>query len=175
MSQVITQKICLVGDFSVGKTSIIHRYVKNQFSENYLTTVGVTISTKEVTVPDGNIIKMIVWDIAGEERLSSVSRTYLQGADGYLLVADGTRKSTLDSACQLKAEVEQLLGEKPHFALLNKADLTAQWEAPVSEASPAYGDMPWTLTSARTGENVNEIFFALATLLAVNSTKDRQQ
>lgn len=169
MSRVITKKICLIGEFSVGKTSLVRRFVNNQFSDDYLTTVGVSISTRELAVPDGSVVKMIIWDIAGEDHLTSVSKSYLQGADGYLLIADGTRNSTLDAAVELKKEVNQLLGDVPFFALLNKADLVADWEAPVNEENPLYHDLHWTFTSARTGEHVNEIFFALATILATDA------
>lgn len=167
--RVLTKKVCLVGEFSVGKTSLTRRFVNSVFSEQYLTTVGVAISTKEIEVPSGDIVKLIIWDIAGEENLTEINKNYLLGANGYLLVADGTRPGTLDAACSLKGQVDDFLGDVPNFSLMNKADLVANWSVPVTEEIPVYQDIPWTLTSAKTGENVAEIFFALATLLSVNA------
>ena len=88
------KKICLIGDFAVGKTSLVKRYVDQVFSEDYTTTVGVSIVTKEVQLDRDSMVKLIIWDIAGADKLTTVSHAYLQGANGYVLVADGTRRQT---------------------------------------------------------------------------------
>jgi len=87
---MIKKKICMVGDFSVGKTSLTQKFVNNVFSEKYLTTIGVKIDTVEV-----NETKLIVWDVAGRDSLSPINASYLVGAAGVVLVADGTRPSTV--------------------------------------------------------------------------------
>ena len=91
-----TKKICVLGDFAVGKTSTVARVVHNVFSDKYLTTVGVKIDTY-VYEPEGagaKPMKLVIWDIAGTDRFNAVEYSYLRGASGYLLVVDGTRPDT---------------------------------------------------------------------------------
>src|SRR6476661_2941267 len=97
MTPVLQKKICMIGGFSVGKTSLVRRYVQSIFSEAYLTTVGVKIDKKTVELTD-RTVNLILWDLAGEDDIGSLRMTYLRGASGYVLVADGTRRSTLDVA-----------------------------------------------------------------------------
>lgn len=118
----------MIGDFSVGKTSLVARYVQQTFSDKYLTTVGVKIDTKLVTLSDQRQAKLSLWDIAGANKLTSATTSYLRGAAGYLLVVDSTRRPTWDAALELRASVIQQIGNKPYILLLNKSDLTEQWE-----------------------------------------------
>ena len=97
---MIQKKICLLGGFGVGKTSLVSRYVHSIFSDKYLTTVGVKIDKKSVTL-DGTVVDLVIWDIYGQDDYQKVRMSYLRGAAGYLLVADGTRRSTLDTALAL--------------------------------------------------------------------------
>ncbi len=156
------KKICLIGDFAVGKTSLVKRYVDNVFSEDYMTTVGVSIVTRRVQLDRNAEVKLVIWDIAGADKLSTVSRAYLAGANGYLLVADGTRRQTLESALELKRAVDAELGNPRSIQLINKHDLAEAWEveADYLDALRASGD--WKLTSAKTGEGVEEAFLTLA-------------
>src|ERR1041385_1285654 len=94
-TQPIQRKICMLGGFGVGKTSLVKRYVESIFSETYLTTVGVKIDKKTVDLSD-LIVNLILWDVAGEDDISSLRMSYLRGSAGYVLVADGTRPSTLE-------------------------------------------------------------------------------
>ena len=75
----IQAKVCMLGSFAVGKTSLVARYVTNVFSDKYLTTVGVKVDTKEISV-DETQMKLVVWDIAGEAEISAKTRMYLRGA-----------------------------------------------------------------------------------------------
>jgi len=97
----------LVGDFSVGKTSLTQKFVKNVFSEQYLTTVGVKIDTKEV-----KDLKLIIWDMAGRDSLSPINVNYLVGAAAVILVADGTRKETLGALSSMQVTVSEKIGPK---------------------------------------------------------------
>src|SRR5258708_29384662 len=116
------KKIWLVGLFGVGKTSLVRRYVQRMFEDKYLTTIGVKIDKKDVNV-DGQEVTLAIWDIAGEDDLAQARISHLRGASGYLLVADGTRRVSLDKAMELKQRIEELLGTLPFLLVINKADL----------------------------------------------------
>lgn len=150
----------MVGDFAVGKTSLTQKFVNNVFSEKYLTTVGVKIDTAELGDE-----KLVVWDIAGRDTLSPLNANYLVGSSGYVLVADGTRTQTLDSLESLKATVETKIGDVPFVVALNKADDLA-WSLDSAEIDECK-KKGWRvfITSAKTGENVAELFQELANLM----------
>lgn len=163
---MLQKKICLLGAFGVGKTSLIRRYVDSIFSDAYLTTVGVKID-KKVLIVGTEEIALILWDIAGEDEIAAVRVSYLRGAAGYLLVVDGTRPETLDTAESIQKRITAEIGAVPFFVLLNKADLVEDWALPPEriEVLEAAG---WTFrrTSAKTGDSVEETFAALAARLA---------
>ncbi|MBT5830208.1 MAG: GTP-binding protein, partial [Candidatus Latescibacteria bacterium] len=119
---MMQKKVCMLGAFAVGKTSLISRYVHSMFSDKYQTTVGVKIDKKVVSVGEHDMT-LILWDVYGEDDFMKLRMSYLRGAAGYFLVADGTRKETLDVAEDLKARVTDSLGDVPFILLLNKADL----------------------------------------------------
>ena len=152
MIATLQKKICMLGGFSVGKTSLVKRYVQSVFSETYLTTVGVKIDKKTVDLSD-RIVNLILWDLAGEDDINSLRMTNLRGAAGYVLVADGTRPSTLDVALSLHKRVEADFGPLPFVLLLNKSDLKEQWA--ISDIALAeLQQKGWWVqpSSARTGE-----------------------
>lgn len=161
-----TRKICIIGDFAVGKTSTVARVVHNEFSEKYLTTVGVKIDTKELTAADGRSLKLVIWDIAGTDRFTAVEYSYLRGASGYLLVIDGTRRSTFDVALELQREAQQRYGDVPFVTLVNKKDLTDEWQLCEDDLSAlrSAGHKVFE-TSARTGEQVEQAFAALCSFI----------
>lgn len=162
----LTKKVCLIGDFGVGKTSLVARYVNNVYCEKYLTTVGVKIDTKDVSLPQGDTVRLVIWDIAGTDRFTSTDTNYLRGAAAYLLVVDGTRRNTLDTALQLKAFVDDYLQSPPFVVLLNKCDLHDQWEISDADVDALIAkDWPLLLSSAKQGENVAEAFDRLANAL----------
>ena len=162
MSVSVQKKLCMLGGFGVGKTSLVRRFVHSIFSDTYLTTVGVKIDKKTVDLA-GKTVNLILWDLAGEDDLSSVRTTYVRGAAGYLLVADGTRPATLDVALSLNQRVEAEFGKLPFALLLNKSDLRDQWA--ISDADVAgLIDSGWWVrsSSAMTSEGVEEAFHDLA-------------
>lgn len=166
--KILQKKICLLGDFGVGKTSLVARFVNNEYSEKYLTTVGVKMDTKLITVNDDLSVKLIIWDIAGENSLKKISQTYLRGAAGFLLVIDGTRMNTLDSALDMKHGIGELLGEIPFVVLLNKYDLTTQWELTAAHIERLNAPQEQLFfTSAKSGEQVEAAFNALSQSLAL--------
>jgi len=163
---MVQKKICMIGDFSVGKTSTVGQFVSQAFSEKYLTTVGVKIDTKTLTLSTEDTVKFILWDIAGSDALTTASASYLRGAAGYLLVVDGTRRPTWESAKKLQASVTQQIGDKPFLVLLNKADLKEEWEIKQADIDLQL-EQGWKMlkTSAKTGENVEKAFQILGRLL----------
>lgn len=159
---MLQKKICLLGAFGVGKTSLVRRYVDTIFSDTYLTTVGVKIDKKVIRVASEEVA-LIIWDIAGEDAVAAVRVSYLRGAAGYLLVVDGTRPETLETAASIQARITAEIGATPFFALLNKADLVEDWALAPERLQQLEAD-GWRFrrTSAKTGDNVEESFAELA-------------
>ncbi len=165
---MLQKKICLLGAFGVGKTSLVRRFVDSIFSDAYLTTVGVKIDKKVMNTVGGSAsgsdsMALILWDIAGEDEVAAVRVSYLRGAAGYLLVVDGTRPETLDTAESIQARIGAEIGNVPFIALLNKSDLQEEWALPAERIS-ALEATGWTFarTSAKTGMGVEATFEALA-------------
>ncbi|HSF30231.1 MAG TPA: Rab family GTPase [Candidatus Tectomicrobia bacterium] len=158
---MLQKKICLLGAFAVGKTSLVGRFVKSIFSDRYYTTVGVKIEKKTLQV-DGQQCNLIVWDLAGEDEFMQVRMSYLRGSAGYLLVADGTRRPTLEAALNLHKRVREAIGNTPFVLVLNKADLSGEWELG-NEIIEKLSKQGWTClkASAKTGEGVEDAFLSL--------------
>src|ERR1700761_9488856 len=115
------KKICLLGSYGVGKTSLVARFVHSMFADKYQTTVGVKIDKKVLEI-DGQDLALMLWDMAGEEDGAPVRLNQATDASGYLLVADGTRGKTLDAANSIQQRVEGEIGARPFLLLINKAD-----------------------------------------------------
>lgn len=159
---MIKKKICLIGAFAVGKTSLAQQYLHSIFSEKYHTTVGVKIDKKSINI-DGRSVDLIIWDLHGEDDFQSVRMSYLRGASGCLYVVDGTRRATLDVALALQARVEQAIGTVPSILAINKCDLDAQWEIDdQTMESLRHKAFHIIFTSAKTGHRVESAFFELA-------------
>ena len=159
---MIQKKICMVGPVGVGKTSLVARYVHSLFSEKYLSTVGVKIDKKVLQV-DGTDVTLLLWDLAGDDDFQRLNLTYLRGAAAYLLVADGTRRATLDQAVEIQTRVARSLGSIPFLLALNKADLVAEWEIEDARVA-ALARQGWIVhrTSAKEGWEVDAAFVELA-------------
>ena len=164
---MLQNKICMLGGFGVGKTSLVSRFVSSIFSDRYLTTVGVKIDKKKVSLDLGEMTLML-WDIYGQDEFQTVRDSYLRGATGYLLVADGTRYSTLDTAVVLQKRAESVIGRVPFLLLLNKRDLDREWQVD-EETLVTLADQGWRVvkTSAKTGEGVEDAFTTLAREMAI--------
>jgi small GTP-binding protein len=164
---MLQKKICMLGSFSVGKTSLVRRFVESIFSDAYQTSIGVKIDKKVVRAGNEDVT-LVLWDIHGEDVYQKIRMSYLRGMSGYLLVVDGTRRQTLDDAMALNERVIQEAGKVPAVLVMNKSDLTEKWEidsARESELTAA----GWNIlrTSAKTGASVEEVFSKLtAAMLA---------
>ncbi|PWT93440.1 MAG: GTP-binding protein [Blastocatellia bacterium] len=159
---MIQKKVCMIGSFAVGKTSLVRRFVESIYSDKYHTTVGVKVDKKVVNTPAGEAT-LLLWDIEGAESEHDLRKSYLRGASGYLLVADGTRSDTLYKALSLQTRAEEAVGTVPFLLLLNKADLTQSWQIQEREMD-ALRQKSWTVltTSAKSGQGVEEAFLRLA-------------
>ncbi len=159
---MIQKKICMLGAFAVGKTSLVRRFVDGLFSDRYLTTIGVKIDQKRVSVEGGDV-NLILWDLHGEDEFQKLRLSYLRGSSGCFLVADGTRKNTLEAAFELKSSLDSAVGPVPCLLLLNKSDLGDQWEVDPGDLENLRAS-GWKIitTSAKTGSNVEDAFQLLA-------------
>jgi small GTP-binding protein len=158
---MLQKKICMLGAFATGKTSLVVQFVHSIFTDKYYTTIGVKIDKKELTIGTQDV-NLVLWDLAGEDEFLQVHMSYLRGSSGYLLVADGTRPATLDTARSLQKRVEAAIGHVPFVLMLNKSDLTAGWEVS-EEALADLREKGWDIiiTSARSSLGVEEAFVTL--------------
>jgi len=158
----VAKKICMVGAPSVGKTSLVARYVESIFSETYLTTVGAKIDRKIVQLGEVEL-ELVIWDLAGDHEFQRLETSYLRGAAGYLLVTDGARLTSLDRALSIHERVRRGVGDIPCLLVLNKADLVEEWEIP-AERVASLTDAGWQVvrTSAKDDLGVEETFLQLS-------------
>jgi small GTP-binding protein len=157
---MIQKKICTVGAYGAGKTSLVRRFVESMFDERYHTTVGVKIDKKVVKVDAGPIMLMI-WDIAGGDETEHTRLSHLRGADGYIIVVDGCRKWTVGRGRVLREKIREQFGELPHVLAVNKTDLRDMWE--IDDLRSVGCDAESTFfTSAKTGDSVEAMFESLA-------------
>lgn len=158
---MIKKKICLLGAFSVGKTSLIKRFVESIFSEKYITTIGVKIDKKTLTISDKEI-SLMIWDLEGEDDYTKINTSYLRGASGYILVADGTRPDTLKISLAIHESIQSLLGKTPAVLAINKADVEDQWLITSEVMDHVSQDLSLIKTSAKSGANVDQVFSLLS-------------
>jgi small GTP-binding protein len=163
--RLIQKKICLLGDFAIGKTSLVRRFIYNMFDDRYFNTIGVNISRKEVPLSEEATMRLLIWDLSSNERFEKNRSDYLHGTSGALLVCDLSRPDTLKV---LKSYyVDHLYKNNPQSFVVvigNKIDLVP----PDCEAIGLVMDLaaelkaPYQITSAKTGENVEAAFLSLA-------------
>lgn len=158
---MIKKKVCLIGMWGVGKTSLVQQFVNSIYDEKYHSTLGVKVDTKVLSVADTEV-KLMLWDIAGAENNFSMPMHYMKGAVGYILVIDGTRSETLSCAVALAADIRAEIGDVPFVVMVNKSDLP--WELSEQDIDSSLNELGqvWFSSSAKTGENVELAFHTLA-------------
>lgn len=168
---MISYKVCMLGAFSVGKTSLVKRYVHSIFNEQYETTIGVKISKHSLNI-DEQETQLLIWDIEGKDSFTQINARYLRGSSGVVLVADGTRPESINELFEIHALVREHTPHIPVVVMLNKKDLINQWH--INEAQyELIKNMGWKIfeSSAKTSENVEQAFFTLAKDMAASRSK----
>ncbi len=165
-----SKKVCLLGDFAVGKTSLVRRFVYDLFDDKYLSTIGVKVSRKVIVLPRQNDIvelTLMLWDLTGSEEFNTVRISYLRGATGAILVCDLTRPATLDVMPAYLAELRHVNPTAAFVLAANKADLVERHELTEAQVAQRAADLgiPYFITSAKTGANVELAFRCLGRLL----------
>ncbi len=158
-------KVILTGDFKVGKTSLIKRFVENRFQESYISTIGVEISKKVAEISEETKINFIIWDIGGQLKSMAPYRArFYGGANAALIIMDRTRKETLNSVKSWYDDIRKsILSNIPVVIIGNKSDSdqVVVTEAEISKLAKEFG-FHYILTSAKTGDNVNDAFLYIA-------------
>ncbi|TFF92252.1 GTP-binding protein [Candidatus Thorarchaeota archaeon] len=164
------RKVVMIGAGGSGKTALVNRFLTHKFSEQYIVTIGSQFAVKTVTVNRDNgssvNVKLLVWDLAGQQRFDFIRSSYYKGAKGALLVFDVTRKNTYDVLPNWIEETENALGERiPIILLANKVDLIDE-RVISSDMARQFVDENglngYLETSALTGRNVENAFYMLA-------------
>ncbi len=165
-----TRKMCMIGDYGVGKTSLIRRFVERQFNDQYLSTVGVKISRKTVNILDPHTnneqeLKLLIWDIEGQTKFKAIAPSYLQGASGVLIVADLERKETIEhfidhlNLCYSVNPNVKIIVALNKADLINEDELNHLFNLAREQINSQIHIYP---TSAKTGNNVDNMFDQLA-------------
>ncbi len=166
--RVVQKKICMLGDFAVGKTSLVRRFVEGRFNDKYLSTIGVKISRKPIPRTDYTL-NLLLWDLAGGDNFVNAPSNYLIGVTGAILVCDLTRHSTLRAYDRYVDQIKQFNEAAPILFLANKVDLIEERSITDDDLEKAIEPFNGTyfLTSAKTGEQVEEAFLFLADQLGL--------
>lgn len=168
----ITQKICLLGDFNVGKTSLVRRFIEDKFSDRYLSTVGVKVSRKSVEIESDaemNQINLLIWDLEGNTKFKSIAPSYLKGASGSIVVGDLTRSDTLTNLTQHLQLFFNINPQGQATIALNKADLIPPEKLAKLVENYQFDKFSRVLgvytTSAKTGDRIEQMFQEMSTAL----------
>ncbi|WP_429933194.1 Rab family GTPase [Alteromonas sp. 4B03] len=159
---MIQKKVCILGPTGVGKTSLVKQFVEGIFSEKYKTTIGVKIDKKQVN-KDGRGVQLLLWDLEGIDRYCGFNPRYLRGASAYIIVVDQTRSQSLLEGIEILDLAQEHYPDIPAFFVVNKTDLPTSWHWSEEELiTYAQRFSSLTKTSAKTGENVENLFSTIA-------------
>ncbi len=158
----IQKKVCLLGDFAVGKTSLVRRFVEGIFEDKYLSTIGAKIDRKEMSIHHASLT-LLIWDLAGGEKFNRVVHSYYRGAAGAILVCDVTRLETLGSLEHYAHDFRSVNPGAPFVIVGNKTDLADERRISDTELDSIAAKLSasWFAGSAKTGENVETVFRTL--------------
>ncbi|MHA2008531.1 MAG: Rab family GTPase [Promethearchaeota archaeon] len=160
-------KICIVGDYGVGKSTLLHRYLERRFITNLESTIGSNFFMKQLKIPNfDNYVSLQIWDLAGQDHFKWVRQAFYKGAHGIVYVFDLTRKETCEHILNWKEEIENISGRLPNILVGNKLDLiNPQNQSTLGEKidflKQTTGACFYNETSAKIGTGVDDIFYNL--------------
>jgi small GTP-binding protein len=165
-ADVVKLKVCMAGEAAVGKTSLIRRYVLDEYDDRYIATLGTKVSKKTVTIHDASSgrpieVRTILWDVMGTRTLRELLKeAYYHGAHGILAVTDLTRGETLQGLDPWAESIRAVAGSIPVYVVVNKSDLETERGIAMDaiESFCRTREWPWSYTSAKTGEGVEDAF-----------------
>ena len=172
MSKQFQFKLVLLGESAVGKSSLVLRFVKDQFDDYRESTIGAAFLTQTVTLDDGASVKFEIWDTAGQERYKSLAPMYYRNANCAVVVYDITQSSSLEKARTWIRELQRQADRSIVIALCgNKADLEERRQVTQEEAKKYAEEegLMWSETSAKSGDGVQEIFTEIAKKLPLTA------
>lgn len=166
MTAEYTFKCIIIGPAGVGKTSLMRRFVENQFSLTYKFTIGVDFLIKKVEFEKGRLAKLSIWDVGGQERFKSLRRSFYKGTDGALLVFDLSRANTFYKLKDWLTDMSSIIQKKiPIVIIGNKTDLIPEIGEVINRNEPKQfaerEESIYIETSAKTGDNVEKAFSEL--------------
>lgn len=169
-------KILLLGAPAVGKTSILYRFVKNKFSHDYITTIGINYLTKEINLDAKYYAKLVIWDVAGQEKFRFLRKTYYEGTNGALLIFDLTSLNSYEELKLWLSEMFEIMHKKIPFIIIgNKLDLVKDInrviDTDIVKDFAENQDSIYIETSAKTGENIEEAFTELTQRIIKQDSK----
>ncbi|KAF8086260.1 hypothetical protein N665_0630s0011 [Sinapis alba] len=158
-------KLLLIGDSGVGKSCLLLRFSDDTFNTSFITTIGIDFKIRTVEL-DGKRIKLQIWDTAGQERFRTITTAYYRGAMGILLVYDVTDESSFNNIRNWMKNIEQNASDSVNKILVgNKADMDESKRAVPTSKGQALADeygIKFFETSAKTNQNVEQVFFSMA-------------
>lgn len=163
-----TIKLLMIGDSNVGKTSILTQYVSNRFSDDFTTTIGIDFHIKRITV-NNKIVKLQLWDTAGQERFRAVTIGYFRGAQGALVVYDVTNRESFNNIKKWMEDIyKNCYKDIIIFLVGNKIDEIQNREVSKEEGKELGEkyNINYFECSAKTGENIEELYFNVATIIS---------
>jgi len=169
-------KLVLIGDSGVGKSCLLLRFADDNFTDSYISTIGVDFRFRTVTI-DKKTVKLQIWDTAGQERFRTITSAYYRGADGIIMVYDVTSAESFDHVEEWLSEVDRYANENTQKLLVgNKADLIEDKQVS-EETAQRFADklgIPFIETSAKTATNVDAAFLTMAKELIKSRSKIKQ-
>lgn len=152
-------KVVLIGDSSIGKSSILLRFSDDEFQDSYITTIGVDFKIKTIDV-DGKLVKLQIWDTAGQERFRTISRAYYSNVDGILIIYDITNENTFDNVQYWLGEISKYSSTTVKVLIGNKSDLDNKRmvDMKVAEEFAKRQNIPFFETSAKENVNIDTCF-----------------
>ena len=172
-----TIKIFILGNFAVGKTSLINRFVKDHFRDCYLPTIGFDFITKIITLPNKKNVNISFFDTAGQERYRSIAFNLIKSADGAMLIYDITKKETFKAIPKWIQSVRENKGNDfPITLIANKVDLKEEREVETEEGKKLAEEYGFSFfeTSSKEGTNIHESILEFALKILVQKEKKRK-